>query len=162
MPRREHPRAWHRLLHDRTSVAIARTLAGIPHANVTFVPYQLGATPPVAAVAERRAHRRRRPMTTTAPVTAPDVVIPIAEVRLRERVTVEGEITSLLVRPLADVPTVEVRVSDATGTLPVVFLGRRRVPGLRLGTRLVVTGVVGARGRCLVAINPEYRLLAGG
>jgi amino acid transporter len=47
VPQREHPRAWHRLLHDRTSVAIARTLAGLPHANVTFVPYQLGATPAV-------------------------------------------------------------------------------------------------------------------
>jgi hypothetical protein len=84
----------------------------------------------------------------------------IADVRARERFTVEGEITSLLVRPLADVPTVEVRVSDATGTLPVVFLGRRKVPGLHLGARLAVSGVVGARGRCLIAINPEYRLLA--
>jgi hypothetical protein len=87
-------------------------------------------------------------------------VIDIADVRLRERVTVEGVITSLLVRPLADVPTVEVRVSDATGTLPAVFLGRRRVPGLRLGAHLALSGVVGARGRCLVAINPEYRILA--
>jgi hypothetical protein len=52
----------------------------------------------------------------------------VADARERERITVEGEVTSLLVRPLADVPTVEVRISDATGTLSAVFLGRRRNP----------------------------------
>jgi amino acid transporter len=43
IPRREYRRGWHRLLHDRTSNAIARAVARLPHANVTFVPYHLGA-----------------------------------------------------------------------------------------------------------------------
>lgn len=42
IPRRERRRGWHRLLHDRTSAAIARALSRLPHANVTFVPYHLG------------------------------------------------------------------------------------------------------------------------
>ncbi len=42
VPRREYRRFWHRLLHDRTGDAIAKALARLPHANVTFVPYQLG------------------------------------------------------------------------------------------------------------------------
>jgi amino acid transporter len=42
VPRREYRRIWHRLLHDRTSDSIARTLSDVPHANVTFVPYHLG------------------------------------------------------------------------------------------------------------------------
>jgi len=41
--RREYRRAWHRLLHDHTGEAIAKALSRIPHANVTFVPFQLGA-----------------------------------------------------------------------------------------------------------------------
>ncbi|PZS24215.1 MAG: DNA-binding protein [Acidimicrobiales bacterium] len=41
IPRLEHRRAWHKLLHDRTSDAIARTVSRLPHANVTFVPYHL-------------------------------------------------------------------------------------------------------------------------
>jgi RecG-like helicase len=100
-------------------------------------------------------------MTTTAPAPAPTPAgrATVADARERERITVEGEVTSLLVRPLADVPTVEARISDATGTLPAVFLGRRRIPGIRLGTRIAVTGVVGARGRQLVILNPEYRLM---
>jgi amino acid transporter len=45
VPRREYTRVWHRLLHDRTSDAIAKVVSGLPHANVTFVPYHIGPTP---------------------------------------------------------------------------------------------------------------------
>jgi len=45
VPRREYRRFWHRLLHDRTSDSIARVIATLPHANVTFVPYHLGVEP---------------------------------------------------------------------------------------------------------------------
>ena len=41
IPRREYRSAWHRLLHDRTADGIAKALADVPHANVTFVPYHL-------------------------------------------------------------------------------------------------------------------------
>ena len=40
--RREYRRRWHKLLHDHTGDAIAKALARVEHANVTFVPYQLG------------------------------------------------------------------------------------------------------------------------
>jgi hypothetical protein len=42
VPRREYRRAWHRLLHDRTSNQLAAALSRFPHVNVTFVPYHLG------------------------------------------------------------------------------------------------------------------------
>jgi amino acid transporter len=42
IPRLEHRRLWHRVLHDRTSDAVARAVSRLPHANVTFVPYHLG------------------------------------------------------------------------------------------------------------------------
>jgi len=42
VPRREYRRVWHRLLHDHTGDSIAKGLARVEHANVTFVPYQLG------------------------------------------------------------------------------------------------------------------------
>jgi amino acid transporter len=45
IPRREYRRFWHRLLHDRTADSIARAIAKLPHANVTFVPYHLGERP---------------------------------------------------------------------------------------------------------------------
>ncbi len=42
LPRRCYRRTWHRLLHDRTADRLAGAIAGLPHANVTFVPYHLG------------------------------------------------------------------------------------------------------------------------
>ena len=45
VPRREYRAHWHRLLHDRTADRIARAVARLPHANVTFVPYHFGSTP---------------------------------------------------------------------------------------------------------------------
>ena len=44
VPRREYSRIWHRFLHDHTAESIARTLSNVPHVNVTFVPYHMGAS----------------------------------------------------------------------------------------------------------------------
>lgn len=46
IPRREYKHLWHRLLHDRTGDSIARTLGGLKHTNVTFVPYLMGLSTP--------------------------------------------------------------------------------------------------------------------
>src|SRR5205823_2372288 len=45
VPRLEHRRLWHRLLHDRTADSTADAVGRMAHANVTFVPYHLGSTP---------------------------------------------------------------------------------------------------------------------
>jgi amino acid transporter len=42
IPKREYRHFWHRFLHDRTGMQLARALASVPHANVTLVPYHLG------------------------------------------------------------------------------------------------------------------------
>jgi amino acid transporter len=46
VPRLEHRRLWHRLLHDRTADAIADAVGRLAHANVTIVPYHLGGHAP--------------------------------------------------------------------------------------------------------------------
>jgi amino acid transporter len=43
IPRRLYPSGLHRLLHDRTGRAIARSLEADPHVDVVMVPYRLGA-----------------------------------------------------------------------------------------------------------------------
>jgi amino acid transporter len=43
VPQRQYRRSWHSLLHDNTSKHIVEALSGLAHANVTIVPYQLGA-----------------------------------------------------------------------------------------------------------------------
>jgi len=88
-------------------------------------------------------------------------VIPIADVRFRERVKVRGRVRSLRVRPWADSPTLEVVLVDDTGGITVVFLARRSIGGVRPGTVMSVEGMVGAHERRLAILNPEYELEAG-
>jgi len=83
----------------------------------------------------------------------------IGDVRWRQRARVEGRIRSVLVQPWAGVPTLECTLVDDSGGLSVVFLGRRRIAGIRPGRHLTVEGVVGAHGGRLAILNPDYDLL---
>jgi hypothetical protein len=46
LPQRVYKRFWHRFLHDNTAEEIAEAAGRIEHANVTTVPYVLGAPSP--------------------------------------------------------------------------------------------------------------------
>ena len=93
--------------------------------------------------------------TPTAPTDAPTN---IADVGYREHCTVRGTVHSLRVRPWADSPTLEVVLMDETGGISVVFLARRKVGGIRPGTVMTVSGVVGAHENRLAILNPTYEL----
>ncbi len=173
IPRREYRRGWHRLLHDRTSDEIAATLSSLPHCNVTVVPYHLGRrraeTPTIPARPSRRA--RGGPSAAAAATDAAvdrimaaparvepaaDGSVPIDAVRHRQHVRVSGKVTALRVQPWAGVSTLECTLSDATGAMTVVFLGRRHIPGIETGVRLSVTGVVGEHHGHVAMLNPDY------
>jgi RecG-like helicase len=83
----------------------------------------------------------------------------IAEVRWREAVCVSGRVRSIRVQPRADVPTLECVLDDGTGGLSIVFLGRRNVAGIHLGTVLCVSGRVGAHHGRLAILNPDYEIV---
>ena len=107
----------------------------------------------------RRRHEPADEATVAAPPDPAEGTIPIAEVRWRERARVAGRVRSLRVRPWGDAPTLECVLVDDTGGLVVVFLGRRKVAGIRPGTRLVVEGTVGSHGGHPAIVNPEYDFL---
>ena len=166
LPRREYNRFWHRALHDRTANQMAAVLSDLPHANVTIVPFHLGqghrrTRPP----ARRRRNGRGRPDTppqgpTPDPGLAVDGAVPIDAIQDRERVRVAGRVHALRVQPWAGQPTLECTITDGTGRLTVVFLGRRHIAGIEPGARIVVDGMVGTRAGTRVILNPEYQLLA--
>jgi hypothetical protein len=83
---------------------------------------------------------------------------PIAAIQHRQRARVKGRVRSLRVRPWADNPTLELVLVDETGGIPVVFLARRRLGGVRPGTVMTVEGMVGSHERRLAILNPEYEL----
>ena len=88
-------------------------------------------------------------------------VIPIGDAKPREEVTVAGEIASLRIVPRAGTPSLEATVKDGSGSMVVVWTGRRQIPGVAPGRRLVLSGrgkPQGAGSR-LTVFNPRYELL---
>lgn len=88
-------------------------------------------------------------------------VTTIGDAEARQEITVAGEISSLRIVPRAGTPSLEVTVKDGTGSLVIVWTGRRQIPGVAPGKRLVVSGrgtTQGAGGR-LTLLNPRYELL---
>lgn len=88
-------------------------------------------------------------------------VTAIGDAEPRQEVTVAGEITSLRIVPRAGTPSLEATVNDGTGSLVVVWTGRRNIPGVAPGKRLVLSGrgAPQGAGSRLTVFNPRYELL---
>lgn len=86
---------------------------------------------------------------------------PIGQIQPRVPVVIAGEISSLRLVPRPDgSPWLEATVSDGTGSMVVLWTGRRRIPGVVPGRRLVIRGrgsSTGPGGRLLI-YNPHYEL----
>ena len=87
--------------------------------------------------------------------------IPIGDVQWRQRVRVAGRVRSVRVQPRAGTSNLECLLADDSGILLLVFQGRRRIPGIQPGARLVVEGMVGDWARRQAILNPDYELIAG-
>jgi RecG-like helicase len=83
---------------------------------------------------------------------------PIANVRYRDQVRVAGRVRSIRVAPMNEAPTLELEIDDGTASISAVFLGRRTLAGVEVGTKLVVQGTVGLLRQRLALLNPVYEL----
>jgi hypothetical protein len=73
--------------------------------------------------------------------------------------TVQGRLRSVTLRPVGRAPAVEAELFDGTGRLTLLFLGRRRIPGITPGRHLVVHGRAIVREGERTMVNPTYELL---
>ncbi len=87
--------------------------------------------------------------------------VPIGEAQWRNRVRLAGRVKSVRVQPRAGTSNLECVLADASGKILLVFQGRRRIPGIQPGARLVVEGMVGDWARRQAILNPDYELIAG-
>jgi hypothetical protein len=85
---------------------------------------------------------------------------PLSDAVPRCRVAVSGVLRSVVLRPRGGVPTVEAELFDGTGSVDLVWLGRRELAGIEPGRRLRVEGVVAEREGRRTLFNPRYELRA--
>jgi RecG-like helicase len=80
----------------------------------------------------------------------------IADAPLREKVRLAGVVRRLTVFPVQGQESLEALLFDGTGDAVVVFMGRRGIKGLTLGTRLIVEGVLGEKRGARTMVNPRF------
>ena len=87
---------------------------------------------------------------------------PVRALPDRRQACVCGTVRSVTLRPRAGVPALVAELYDGSGTLTVVWLGRRQIPGIAAGSRLRVHGRVAQCDGQPMVFNPSYELLPGG
>ena len=187
LPDRKYRGIWHRILHDRTAESIQEAVSRLPHANVTTVPFHFDSIDdrevPLSVIVGAGdggrpggSGQRPGPRTTdgSAEPTHLTPVLPlegdavaryevhgctaIADVRYRDRVQLAGRVRSVQIAPQHDAPVLELVLDDGTAAISVVFLGRRGLAGVGVGSRMVVEGAVGLHRNRLALLNPTYEL----
>ena len=75
-------------------------------------------------------------------------------------VCVAGALRTVVLRPRAGVPTLEAELYDGTGTVTLIWLGRRRIRGIDPGRSVVVHGRLTRQDGRPTIFNPAYELRA--
>ena len=92
--------------------------------------------------------------------TDPAAAIAVGEVSEREVVTVSGRVAAVTVEPKNTAPRLVVRLSDSSGVIDLVFIGRRSLPGVDPGVAIRASGRVQALSTGNAILNPRYDLVA--
>lgn len=79
----------------------------------------------------------------------------IADAPLRQPVRIAGVIRRMTVLPMQGKEALQALVSDGTGEVTIVFMGRRGIGGLSLGKRVVVEGVLAEHRSEVRMVNPK-------
>ncbi|WP_122817733.1 OB-fold nucleic acid binding domain-containing protein [Nocardioides pantholopis] len=83
----------------------------------------------------------------------------IAEAPDREIVRLRGVLRTVTLRPRGGVPALEAELFDGSGSIVVVWLGRRRIAGIGPGRSVQVQGRIGVQDGARIMFNPRYELI---
>lgn len=87
---------------------------------------------------------------------------PVKVCQLGNAVCIAGTVRAVRLAPLGGAPSFEVDLYDGSGTVRLVFLGRRRLLGVDTGRSLVAHGRMTRRDGKATIFNPRYELVAAG
>jgi RecG-like helicase len=77
----------------------------------------------------------------------------------RERVRLRGTLRTVTLRPRGGVPALEAELYDGTGTLTIIWLGRRTIAAVTPGRSIEVQGRIGRHDGQRIMYNPRYELM---
>ncbi|MDQ2874860.1 MAG: amino acid permease [Actinomycetota bacterium] len=180
---------WEHLLHNQSALRLKARLINLRGVVVASVPYQLRssqsqwqsdplsrpAAPATAAAAApagdpslldrlstSREDLQAEEMQAEITQAALPGCIPIAQTRHRAVVDVTGTLRTVTLRPRGPSLTMEADLWDGTGNITLVWLGRRDIPGIEPGRRILVHGRLATIKGEPTIFNPQYELRPSG
>ncbi len=85
--------------------------------------------------------------------------VPICDAPDRLPVRLRGTLRTVTLRPRGGVPALEAEMTDGSGVITIVWLGRRRIAGIEPGVSLQVSGRIGVHDGLRIMYNPRYELI---
>ncbi|HEY1616205.1 MAG TPA: hypothetical protein VGG25_01230, partial [Streptosporangiaceae bacterium] len=176
---------WEQVLHNQSALRLKARLLNLRGVVVASVPYQLkSATDSYEKIDPLGRHAdpampggrrgslsslRQRLAAGQDDLDAADVraeiqagdgpqVTPISDVPERTVVDVAGTLRAVTLRPRGPSLTMEADLWDGTGSITLVWLGRRDIPGIQPGRRIVVHGRLASIKGEATMFNPVYEL----
>jgi amino acid transporter len=174
---------WEQLLHNQSALRLKTRLLGLRGVVVASVPYQLqSATRGYDAKADPLAWPQAGPggpdslrqrlsagrdelqaaeehaEITTMSQAKGGTAAPIAGSRLRDVVDLAGTLRAVTRRPRGGSLRMEADLWDGTGSVTLIWLGRRDIPGIEPGRRIVVHGRLASIKGEPTIFNPSYEL----
>jgi hypothetical protein len=163
---------WEQLLHNQSALRLKTRLISMRGVVVASVPYQLRSSQarqedPLAQVqrglgAGREALHAAEVREEISQQADTPGCVPIVESRPRELVNLTGTLRAVTLRPRGPSLTMEADLWDGTGSVTLVWLGRRDIPGIEPGRRIVVHGRLSTIKGEPTIFNPQYELRASG
>ena len=83
---------------------------------------------------------------------------PIARAADREQAVVTGTLRAVTVRPRGSSPALQADLWDGSGSISLVWLGRREIPGIEPGRHLEARGRIAQHRGVRTIFNPVYEL----
>jgi amino acid transporter len=161
---------WEQVLHNQSALRLKARLLQQRGVVVASVPYQLHSATQAAAAAgmpwkealpalkRLTAGRDELHAEELQAEIEQQAATPITDCGDREVVDVTGVLRSVTLRPRGPSLTMEADLWDGTGNITLVWLGRRDIPGVKPGRRMVVRGRVARIKGERTIYNPIYEL----
>lgn len=83
--------------------------------------------------------------------------VPLSECQTRQKVTLRGTVTSVTA---SNTSWLEADLNDGTGSVSLIWMGRRRIECIMPGRHLLVTGRLTEEDGRRVIFNPEFEVLS--
>jgi amino acid transporter len=166
---------WEQVLHNQSALRLKARLLLERGVVVASVPYQMRSATRAAGGKPGEAPERELPLrwlnVGRDSLHAKDVQAEISEaadappsrigdLAHRDRVDVAGTLRTVTLRPRGTSPAMEADLWDGTGSITLIWLGRRSIPGIQPGRRIVVHGRLATIKGERTIFNPAYELRA--